>query len=410
MKIGIRGCERGTVGQRKGGGVIPQDIVERICDVPAATQRGRVGFVVTAIPKVVVCYGAVVDAGDGVVLHRNAGVHAENERVRDRHIHADAHRDSLVHEIMEQTTVDQYAAGAFARSSVLAHVQRVGVEQETATHGAAADIGTGLTGVEVNSIAAVTLIFEQAIFDMVRPILTQHFIIVRDVAPPQIQRHAIGQAQRVNNRRAAHFIIVKVTVFQCPHRSVKEFDVTGDGFDVLQQKSSARAADCQSAPHCRAVGRQKINPVTGRARGVDHRVGSSDGSACRQQQHCARLNGENAPRRHDDPVGHVDDAHRTVPHRIVAERSARGCGRDFRDKDQVRGSQYGAVAVQGRNEEWIHSRNQRLILRPCSLRLNKAGVIPVDDHTRRAGDRVGTGQYDVIGFHDAQELATTHGS
>ena len=381
MKIRIRGRERGTVGQRKRDAVVPENVIERVRDVTAAARGGRIGFVVAAIAKVVVGNCAIVDAGDGVVLHRDAGVHVENQRVGDCHIHADAHRNSFVHEIAEQARVDQYAARTLARPPVLAHVQRVGVEQETATHGAATDIRTGLAGVEVNSIAAVALIFEQAIFDMVRPILTQHLVIVRDVAPPQIQRDVIRQAQRVNDRRRARFIIMKVTVFQRPHRSVKEFDVTGDGFDVLQQKSSA-AADRQSTPHCGAVGRQEINPVTGRARGVDHRVGSGDGSACRQQHHCARLNRENAPRRHDDAVGHVDDAHRTVPHRIVAECSTHEGGRDFRDKDQVRGSQYGAVAVQGRNEELINAGNQRLIFGPRSLSLVKSGVIPVDDHTR----------------------------
>ena len=37
--------------------------------------------------------------------------------------------------------------------------------------------------------------------------------------------------------------------------------------------------------------------------------------------------------------------------------------------------------------------------------MTKTGVVPVDDHARRAGDGIGAGQYDVVGLHDAEELA-----
>src|SRR5207249_5743453 len=91
LKVGVSSGECGTVGQRKAGGVVPQDVVEGIGDVTAAGRGSGIRFVVTVKAKVVVGNGAVVDAGGGVVFHRNTAVHVENEGIGHRHVHADAH-------------------------------------------------------------------------------------------------------------------------------------------------------------------------------------------------------------------------------------------------------------------------------------------------------------------------------
>src|SRR5690349_3012015 len=73
LKIRISCCKRRAVGQRKGGSVVPQNVIERVGDETATARGTGIRFVVTAKAEVIVGDGAVIDTGDRVVLHRNTG-------------------------------------------------------------------------------------------------------------------------------------------------------------------------------------------------------------------------------------------------------------------------------------------------------------------------------------------------
>ena len=119
--------------------------------------RAGIGLVVAAIPVVCVRDCIIVNAGNRVVLYRNAGIAMINERVRHRDVHVHPHRHPFVDHIVEQATVDQDTPRILGAG--FAHIQRVGIGQQSAADRDFANIRTGLSGIEVDAVTAKALIF-----------------------------------------------------------------------------------------------------------------------------------------------------------------------------------------------------------------------------------------------------------
>ncbi len=99
---------------------------------------------------------------------------------------------------------------------------------------------------------------------------------MRNVASSHLQQ---GGPECVNNCRTAARVVVQITVLQRPGRPLQDFNVAGDGLGVLQQEIAVSPHGQQLTPDGRAVCRQAVNRITGRAAQCYRGIGGLNGDA-----------------------------------------------------------------------------------------------------------------------------------
>src|ERR1043166_1273994 len=155
--------------------------------------------------------GAIENPGDRIVLDAKSGIDVVDECVGHADKDTDPHRDAFVDEVVKETAIDEHARSIRTEFS---HVDGIGVEDQATANGATPDVRAFLAEIEIDAVAAVALVLEETIIEVIRGHLTEDLLVAGDMAASHVEGDGGGLTEGMNDGRAGCPVVMEITVLQ----------------------------------------------------------------------------------------------------------------------------------------------------------------------------------------------------